>query len=99
MNEPAAELIGMRGKRGRLTATAAAELVALDVMRAAADAVAAGQPVDGRTVGRRIDELARGEGVDEQLAAAARRVQPLHVLKIVQSWSGGLAKTRHAGMR
>ncbi|AFC44115.1 hypothetical protein [Mycobacterium intracellulare] len=66
-------------------------------MRAAGDAITAGAPVDGAVVKRRIDELRQGD--DERLADAAARVQPLHVLKIVQSWSGGLAKTRRAGRR
>lgn len=97
MNEPVAETIGMRGKRGRLTATVVAELVALNVIEAAGYAVAAGQPIDGTVVKHRIDEL--GQGGHSQLADAARRVQSLHVLKIVQSWSGGLAKTRCASRR
>jgi hypothetical protein len=88
-------LLGLRGKRGRLTVTAAAELVALDVLKAVGDAAAVGAQIDGRVVRRRLGELRQAD--DERLIEAARRVQVTHVLKICQTWSGGLANTRRRG--
>ncbi|UVO10872.1 hypothetical protein NM962_12620 [Mycobacterium sp. SVM_VP21] len=94
-----AQLIGVRGRRGGLTARAAAEIVALDVLNAAGGAVAAGGQLDGHMVRTHIDRLLTAEQgtVDGRLAAAAAKAQPLHVLKVCESWCGGIAKTRRAG--
>lgn len=89
------DVIGLRGQRGRLTVTAAAELVAIDLLRACSSALADGAPVDGRMVREHLDRLRVGD--DDRLADAARRVQVTHVLKVAQAWCGGIAKSRRAG--
>jgi len=94
-----AETVGLRGRRGGLTPRAAAEIVALDVLNAAGGVVAAGGQLNGQMVRTHIDRLLAAEPgtVDDTLATAAAKAQPLHVLKVCQSWCGGVEKTRRAG--